>query len=355
MATYNWLITCGCGSPIEYNCNTCGEKLCANCKEAHLQNSNNKHHSTTEYAKKLMPGNLSSPSCHDHNGEECICWCQTCGKAACIDCVTTSHQGHEFTKLEIILQEKRAGLQKDLKNLECVLKEWQDLMTEAGEVTSYFLSRVNRIEKELDKRAKEFHQRVDETLEKYKTQLNELKTSNLAFLHEQEKTVSDGLEKVKQEIKECEVRLRSNNIESLLAHEGTEDGKKDVLPKLSCAIPPVLFPSQLDAKALTEMFGQLTVLSINQQAEGDSQPSVDTSHNTQKSFPTGEAKIPIRSQTKQSTATGHNKTVQASPRDTQTPGATAPTKPLQLIPKPSVQSEFGTKTRSPSVTCIGSG
>ena len=237
-----------------------------------------------------MPGSLSPPPCLEHNRKECVCWCQTCGKAACMDCVTKSHRGHEFTELETILQDKRATLQQELKNLESnKLKEWQDLMMKAKKMTSDFSGQVDEIEKRIEERAKEFHTRVEEIKETYKKQLNELKISNLDILQKQEKMVSDGLEKVKQEIKECEDRLRSSDMESLLEHEGAKSDKKDTLPKLSCVTPPVLTPSQINTKALTEMFGQLTV------------------------------------------------------------------PPTQLIPKPSTQSEFDTKTINTSVICVGSG
>ena len=286
MATYNMLVTCACGSPTKFNCNTCGAKLCANCKQAHLENNYTRHHSITEYAKKLMPGSLSPPPCDEHNGKECVCWCQTCSKAACMDCVTKSHHGHKFTELETVLQEKRATLQQELKNLESnKLKEWQDLMIEAKKMTSDFSGQVDEIEKELEERAKEFHTRIEEIKETCKKQLNELKILNLDILQEQEKMVSDGLQKVKQEIKECEDRLRSSDMESLLEHEGAKSHKKDTLPTISCATPPVLTPSQIDTKTLTVMLGQLT----------------------------------------------------------------------QLIPKPSVQSQFDTKTSCPSVICVGSG
>ena len=280
------LVTCGCGSPTEYNCNTCGAKLCANCKQAHLENNDTRHHSITEYANKLMPGSLSPPPCHEHNGKECVCFCQTCGKAACIDCVIKSHRGHEFAELETILQDKRATLQKELKNLESIkLKEWQDLMEEAKKMTSDFLGQVDSIEKKLEERAKEFHTRVEEIKENYKKQLNEMKKSNLDILQKQEKMVSEGLEKVKLEIKECEDQLRSSDMGSLLEHEDAKSDKKDPPQKLSCVTPPVFTQNQIDTKALTEMFGQLT----------------------------------------------------------------------QRTPKPSVQSQFDTKTDSPSVICVGSG
>ena len=355
MATFNWLVTCRCENPVEYTCNTCGEKLCSSCKQTHLQNHATRHHSVVEYANKLMPGSLSSPPCHDHDEKECICWCQTCGKAVCVDCVTSLHNGHKFSKLETVLQEKRTSLQKELENLESnSLKKWQDLMTEAGKFTSDFLGHVNRIEKELEERAKEFHKRVDEIKENAKTQLNELKTSNLAILREQEKKVSDGLEKVKQEIKECEDRLRSGNVESLLEHGDAQDRKKDILPTVSSVTPPVLSPSHIDIKSLTEMFGQLTVQTTTQGAEGHSPASIDTSYHTHKMSITGSIKKQTVPETTQLTAAGHNRPVQASPTDTHR-SARDTLAPTQLIPKPSVQSQFDSESHQPTLACVGSG
>ena len=349
MATFNWIITCGCNNPTEYHCNTCGENLCSTCKQKHLQNKDTKHHSVVEYTQKLTPGSLSSLLCHDHDGKECICWCQTCRKAACIDCVTKSHQDHRFTELETVLQEKRASLQKELNNLETnIVKEWQNLMIEARKKTSDFLGQVNGIEKEIEIQAKEFHKRVEVIKENFKAQLNEFKTSNLTILHEQEKMVSEGLEKVKQEIKECEDRLRSSNVESLLGHGFANGSKKDTLPKLFSAGSPVFIPSQIDIKSVTEMFGQLIVQNANRLVEGASQPPDDTSPNIQKSSKTSEAKKPNVQDTTHLMPARHGRPVRPTARYTQT-------RDTRLIPKPSVQSEFGTNISWPSVTCVGSG
>ena len=253
------MITCDCGSPLEYVCNTCGESLCATCKETHLQNKNTRHHSMTKYAKKPVPGSLSSPPCHDHDGKQCVYWCKTCDRAACVDCVIKSHFGHEFNELENVLQEKRISLQKELLYLESNIPKWKYQLIKARKVTSDFLDEVNGIDKELDGRAIECHKLVEEILAEYKKQVNAFKTSNLAILHEQEKLVSDGLEKAKQEIKECEYRLRSSDMESLLKYEVADYYKKDILPTICCVSPPVLTQSLIDTKSVTEMFGQLNV------------------------------------------------------------------------------------------------
>ena len=163
-----------------------------------------------------------------------------------MDCTTTSHIGHTFLKLENVLQAKRQSLQNVLKNLESNdLKECQDLMKQAKQVTKEFTDNVNDIETKLEERAKEFHKKIDEILEINKTLLKEMKTSSLAILHEQEKSLSEGLERVKQEIKECEHCLRCGDVESLLKYGRAEDTSKAILPKISHVVPPVLAQSQI--------------------------------------------------------------------------------------------------------------
>ena len=357
MATFNWLITCRCGNPIEYYCNTCGEKLCPNCKETHLQSNETKHHEIIEYVNKLMPGHLSSPLCHDHGGKECIYWCQTCKKAVCMDCVPSLHNGHRFNKLETVLQENRTNLQKELKNLESkVIKEWQDLMAEARKTTIVFLHQVNGVEKELENTAKKFHKKVDEILENNNRQLKEWATSRIAILLEQEKRVSDGLENVKNKIKECEDKLRDGDVESLLAYDGSQD--EDILPIISSAVPPVFTPSQIDSKSFTEMFGKLTVPSATQAAKGNNQSSTDVSQDTEMSFVRGSVNEPVASETVLATASIDNKSISAPGGDTQAPSSdnAGMTKHLlQLIPHSSVHSEFSPGYPFPSLVCEGSG
>ena len=240
-------------------------------------------------------------------------------------------------------------MQEELRNLESNdLKEWQGLIIEARKVTSNFLHQVNEIEEQLAERAKEFDKKVDEIIDNAKKELNELKTTNLDVLYEQEEKVSEGLEKVKQEIKKCEDRLRSTDIISLLEYEVARNDKEDILPAISSVAPPVLTPSQTDTKVLTEMIGHLSVLKTRHVAEGHSQ--------SQKSSTTDTAKTKTVQETTKEDETIYERLPQASPRDTQDHGDTAATNPSsQLFPKPSIQSELRTKTECPSVACVGPG
>ena len=92
-----------------------------------------------------------------------------------MDCVTSTHHGHELTKLEVILKEKTVYLQKELENQESnSLKEWKYLALEAKQVTADFLGHLNIVENELDARVKEFHAKVDEIAKAMKRQLEEI-------------------------------------------------------------------------------------------------------------------------------------------------------------------------------------
>ena len=130
---YNKAVTCLCDNLAEYHCNTCGDTLCSKCKATHERSKATSHHSIVEYGERLRPEYISSTvSCPDHKGKECNFWCEKCSKAACMNCVTTTHQSHTFISLDAILKEKTTMLQGQLSNLESnEQKEWKALTTEA--------------------------------------------------------------------------------------------------------------------------------------------------------------------------------------------------------------------------------
>ena len=197
------------------------------------------------------------------------------------------------------------SLQKELENLESNdLKEWQGLISGAKKLKTDFLGQANGVEKELEERAKEFHNIVDEVLENSKRQLKELTISSIAVLCEQEKRVSDGLEKVKQEIKDCEDKLRNGDVESLLEHKSVLD-RKVFMPNISEAVPPVLTTNQLDIKSLSEMFGELSVSGTTQEAEDHSQSSTEVYQDTKNPSVTEPVKGPTVPETIPATDSGN--------------------------------------------------
>ena len=340
---YNKAVTCLCDNLAEYHCNTCGDVLCSKCKATHQRSKATSHHSVVPYGERLRLEHLSSLSCPDHKGKDCNFWCEKCSKATCIFCVTTAHKGHIFITLEDILKEKTTMLQSELTCLECnELKEWETLMEEAKQITADYLHQVDAVEKELDARPKEFHAKVDQIFKANKKQLEDMKKSSLAFLHQQETMVSDGFQKVKQETKECEDMLRNGSVESLLKYKEKQGKKKVPLPKLSPVMPPTFTLSQIDDQSLSEMFGKLT----EQQAQRAKANIEATSQHIPKLTGQGNNGL-LHGATPMTEGCESKSTHQGNQK--------TPTK--ATIPTPSVESSFNTGYNSfdQSIACVGSG
>ena len=214
-------------------------------------------------------------------------------------------------------------------------------------MTADYLDKVDGVGKELDARAKKFHAKVDEIFNASKKQLDDMKKTSLDILHQQEKMASDGWEKVKQEIKECEDKLRNGSTESLLQYEEMQGKKKMPLQKLSPVMPPNFTPSQIDDQSLSEMFGKLT----EQQAKDGKPKTGARPKDTPQSIDKGNAATPKTAGGERKSALQGNQQISEE--------VTVPTVPQrQLIPTPSVQSRFNTGFSSfyqTNIACVGSG
>ena len=126
-------------------------------------------------------------------------------------------------------------------------------------MTARFLQGIEEVDKDMGTRAAVFHKNVDEVLGKNKEQLREIKSAILPILKEQEKTVADGLQKVKKEAKIFEDQLRDGDLESILQYDESQDSQPEIPPKLSYLSPPVLTSGQIDTQLLAEMYGNVTL------------------------------------------------------------------------------------------------
>ena len=242
-------------------------------------------------------------------------------------------------------------LQSELLNLESnELIQWESLMAESKQMTTNYLGQVNAVGKKLDAQAKEFHAKVDEIFNASKKQLDEMKKTSVTVLQQQESMASDGWEKVKQEIKQCEDKLRNGSMESLLQYEEKQAEKKPSLPKVSPVMPPIFTPRQIDSKSIKEMFGKLT----EQQPKGAKAKNEVTYQNTPK--PSNKANAEFLHGT--FTTTGGCESKSTTQGYQQLLEVSVPAPPQrQLILFPSKQSSFDTRFRyiDQTIACTGSG
>ena len=263
-------------------------------------------------------------------------------KPSCSDCVTSTHKGHDLTKLGNILKDKQKKIQEELSNLESGdLKEWDCVMSEARGATSDYIEQMNDTENDLDIRAREFHKRVDEILYHKKQHLAEIKAANLAVLQQQEKRVSDGLGKVKQEVKECEEKLRNGDVGSLLQYEAEPFRQKDIPPKIVRITPSAFVHGQIDTKSLEKMFGNIISQDANQTVPVSRSLSSNATPQDSQRFSLTEATVP---QSSLATSAEESDLGNAISQETDTSPYAASTSPTLDLPSQLIRKPFITAT-----------
>ena len=251
-----------CDSPAaKFHCNTCGDALCATCKERHLKSKGTKTHVIVPYAKKLDPKYLAGLLCNTHNTNAPEYWCDTCSKPICGSCITNEHKGHQFSNITAILSEKRDAMLEEMKTLrDKTVSEWAEVLKQAQDITINYLANIDEIDKELEETAKEMHKEVDIILSQRKQSLQEMKTIGVAQLQELEEYLIGRLQKLKEEVERYEEQQKDSDPNVLLQFKGSSAKCTDKTPPsfIKTASVPIFSKGPKDPKTMQGLFGQLT-------------------------------------------------------------------------------------------------
>ena len=318
----------------KFNCNTCGDALCATCKGYHLKSKGTKHHKIVPYAEKLNPKYLAGLICPKHQTRGPKFWCDTCDVPICDLCITSNeHKGHEYSDITATLSKRRDAMLAEMKTIrDQTIEEWEEVFTQANMITANFENNIDVISKELVARAKEMHKQVDDILATSQKTLQEIKASGLEKLQQQEKYLEAKLSQMKEDVERYENQLRDVDPNVLLRfnHDPVQSKGKSKPPGLETASQPVFNKGQINITALQNMFGTLSPQAIPQKS-GD----------LAKKPPTG----PPNPQPTASSGTGKN-TVTSSEADSAG---------RSLIPNPSVHHQFDVGHPYPLVSCVEGG
>ena len=254
----------------KFNCNTCGDVLCATCKAYHLKSKATGDHKVVPYAEKLNPKYIAQLFCSTHRNHAPKFWCETCGVPICDACITKEHKGHQCTNISTVLTEKRDEMVDEMKMLrDNTIGEWKEVLKQAQTTTAEYLTNISKIEKELMARAKDMHREVDAILLSTQQTLQQMKESGLGKLKEQEKYIGTRLQKLQDDVQRYEDQLRDADPHVLLQFElgigQSEDETKP--PALKATSVPVFTKGQNDTNAMKNMFGQLSTQIIQQSGE----------------------------------------------------------------------------------------
>ena len=317
----------------KFNCNTCGDVLCATCKAYHLKSRATGDHKIVPYAEKLNPKYIAQLFCSIHTNHAPKFWCETCGVPICDACATKEHGGHKCSNIIAVLTEKRDAMVDEMKMIrDNTMGEWKEVLKQAQATTDGYLTNISKIEKQLVTRAKEMHREVETILLSSQQTLKEMKESGLGKLKDQEKYIEDRLQQLQDDVQRYEDQLRDADPHVLLQFEqGTGERKDETKPPALETSPVTVFTKgQHDTKAMKNMFGQLSTQAIHQKGR----------------------EIPKKSLANLSTP---DPAATAAPPQTKVRSSPSSATQRSLIPTPSVQSQFSVKNPAPFIACVDQG
>ena len=312
----------------KFNCNTCGDALCATCKAYHIKSKGTRDHKIVPYAEKLNPKYIAQLFCSTHHNHAPKFWCHTCNVPICEACATKEHRGHKCTNIIAVLTEKRDEMVDEMKMIrDTTMGEWKEVLKQAQNITAGYLTDINKTEKDLVTRAQKMHKEVDAILLSSQQTLKQMKESGLGKLQDQEKYIGDRLKQLKDDVQRYEDQLRDADSHALLQFEqGTKQSKdKQKPPTLVTAPFPVLTQGQNDNKAMQDIFGQLSTQAI----------------------PDKSGKIPEKSNS--------NPAATAASGQTKVPSSLSSVIQRSLIARPSVKSKFPVNESFPYIACANQG
>ena len=245
----------------KFNCNTCGDVLCAICKTYHLKSKGTRDHKVVPYAEKLNPKYIAQLFCSTHRHHAPKFWCDTCGVPICDSCVTNEHRGHQCNNITDVLTEKRDAMLAEMKMIrDTTMAEWKEVLKQAQTITTEYIENIDKIDKELVARAQEMHREVDIILLRRQQTLKEIKESGLGKLQDQEKYIRERLQQLQEDVQRYEDQLVDSDPNALLQFQQGMEHSKDEQKSFSLETIslPIFTKGQGDNSEIQNMFGQLS-------------------------------------------------------------------------------------------------
>ena len=321
----------------KFHCNTCGDALCATCKENHLASKGTRHHVIVSYAKKLDPKYLIGLICHTHNTSDPELWCDTCGVPICFTCITEKHRGHEVSKITSVLSQKRDAMLEEVKSFrDKTVEKWSEVLQQAQNITSNYQAKIDEIDKDLQTRAQEMHRQVDAILSHSQRALQQMKISGLDKLQKQEKYIGDRLQQLREDVTKYEDQLTGADQNAVLQFKPGKIPCKEEPPSLEAAASiPAFAKGENDAYAMQKIFGELsnedkdTLKKSPQSLSSTQLEATSDSRESKTKLDSGETMMPLSPSSTRSSAMKKS-----------------------LDPNPSVQSDFYVNIHLPHIACV---
>ena len=274
---------CGiCEGVLEYSCLSCGDQLCARCKDLHAKSNASKYHFVVPWVEPNAT--TKTEYCPEHETEEINLYCRDCLVPLCVKC-TERHADHTICAIDIVVEEKRREM---ISEQEAMIKKHEELcqMLEFMEKNKEdYIRSVQKAQNDIENRAAEMRRQIDQEYKESMTTFHQLQEIQMAKYENRENELNARYSQVTEVAQMCRDELEKDDPASLFefmqSHPELEELSK--VPELE-EIPPITYTRpQIDPDAISRCFGELVFeeRKINFRLQGsDDDQTLDESGDT---------------------------------------------------------------------------
>ncbi|XP_061166680.1 E3 ubiquitin-protein ligase TRIM45-like [Saccostrea echinata] len=268
---------------VQMHCDTCLVNLCKGCVGEHISTEESKDHKVVKFqSRKSTP---LYPECASHEKEKCEMYCRHCDIPVCQTCLASDqHLGHKLSKILHVLGEKKDLIRNEQSELnETIYPTYQDIAVDVQNRMSQLEKEYGDLSTAITKHGENWHREIENLVRKLKTQVDEMKNSQLQTLQKHLNEINKNIVAIKAEIDLLDIAADSNDISSPLNVRSNVDQYKNLPQKLVLSVPKFT-PGTIQGEQLCKLFGTLSSISLTADDQGYSIKTTQRSPKDESSF-----------------------------------------------------------------------
>ena len=247
------VVTCDfCENPTKQFCNSCQVSICDECIIKHKDELKSLSHECVPFQDRKIQ--LALPECQDHPGNRCESHCKQCHKPVCINCIWTTHQGHEAERLtkETRIKEIKHEIKEIEDNLMPKLQKEDSNVDDEVSIAIVDFDKVGRENKETREL---WHKEVDTLFDKIETLRQSHQDKKIDALRAYQNKIKGMISKMEETADHDKKVLKSNELSQINTYKCKLREHQETPNKIEIEIPEVNTKKEL-GKELSIAIGQ---------------------------------------------------------------------------------------------------
>ncbi|XP_062615120.1 uncharacterized protein LOC134276849 [Saccostrea cucullata] len=194
---------------VQMHCVACIVNLCKACVGEHISDESKDHKVVKFQSRKTTP---LYPRCTFHETERCEMYCRHCDIPVCLTCLhSDQHRSHKLSRIQQVLNEKKNFMKKELSELnETIYPTYQGIAAHVKIKMSQLEKEYEDISTVITNHGIYWHRNIDKIVNKLKTEVNEMKISQLQTLQQYFDNIYKKIVGIKSEIDSLDTCFAEN-------------------------------------------------------------------------------------------------------------------------------------------------